>query len=390
VSVDDDDAANRLAAHSMTIDCPINSPSVSSDNAAARASRTLFSQAFWGDIALPFVATRIAMLVIAFVGTKLFAAPGDSPPRWLDVFSRFDGLWYLKIARDGYFFDPSRQSSIAFAPLFPMLMRLVGGVFGSSDAAFVMAGILISIFSLLVALIFICATTRELFGDRAARRTAWYVLICPGTLYLSAVYPMSLMVAIGAASLWYARHERWRLACAIGMLAPLARPDGILLLFPLFLEAGRSKQVYRRHLCLLVIPLMSGVWLGAQWIAFGTPLAFIEAQKMWEPSPFITVVHSSRAVLILGIAAFFVLLTVLGWFRLPMSFSLYSSLFLMVMLTSGRLWSLPRFVVILFPCFMLLAQLGTRWKWLHVFYIVSAALLAAIFALRFSLGLWVA
>jgi hypothetical protein len=61
-----------------------------------------------------------------------------------------------------------------------------------------------------------------------------------------------------------------------------------------------------------------------------------------------------------------------------------------VMLSSGRLWSLPRFVVILFPCFIALAWLGTRWKWLHIFYVVTATLIAAIFTLRFSLGLWVA
>jgi hypothetical protein len=174
------------------------------------------------------------------------------------------------------------------------------------------------------------------------------------------------------------------------MLAPLARPDGVLLFVPLVLEAARSRRIDRRFLWLLMIPAMLTIWLAAQWIAFGTPLAFLHAQKMWEPSPFITVFHSPRAGLILGVAAFFVILTVSGWFSLPLCCSTYASLFLALMLLAGRLWSLPRFVVILFPCFMMLARLGKRWRWLHVFYIVSATLIAALFTVRFSLGLWVA
>jgi len=299
-------------------------------------------------------------------------------------------LWYLRIARDGYFFDPTRQSSIAFAPLLPILMRIIGTALGSSNLAFLLAGAAVANGALLVGLIFTHAMTRDLFGEQAGRRVVWYVLICPGTLYLSAVYPMSLMLAIGAASIWYAREGRWRLAATIGMLAPLARPDGVLLFLPLLLEAARSRRIDRRFLWLLMIPAMFAIWLAAQWIAFGTPLAFMEAQKMWEPSPFITVVHSPRAGLILGMAAFFVLLTAAGWFALPLSCSTYASLFLALMLWAGRLWSLPRFVVILFPCFMTLAWLGKRWRWLHVFYVASAALIAVLFAVRFSLGLWVA
>jgi len=374
----------------MTRDCLVADLSQRPDNTETAGSRPLLSGAIWRDVVSPFLATRVVMLLIGFIATRYLVASGQTSPRWLDCFSRFDALWYLSIARGGYFFDPSRQSSIAFAPLLPMLMRIMGRAMGSSDDAYLIVGIVISNLSLLIALIFICATTRDLFGNQAARRAAWYLLVCPGTLYLSAIYPMSLMLAIAAAALWFARQGRWRMASVIGMLAPLARPDGALLLLPLLFEAARSVRTDRRALCLAMIPAMSGIWLVAQWLAFGTPIAFIQAQKMWEPSPFITVLHSSRAALILGMGAFFVLLTLIGWPGLPTSYSLYSTSFLAVMLSSGRLWSLPRFIVILFPCFITLAWLGTRWKWLHIFYVVTATLIAAIFTLRFSLGLWVA
>jgi Gpi18-like mannosyltransferase len=296
----------------------------------------------------------------------------------------------LGIARDGYFFDPARQSSIAFAPLLPMLMRVLGRLLGSSDDAYLIAGIVISNLSLLIAIGFIRAIASELFGVRTARRAVWYVLICPGTLYLSAVYPMSLMLALGSGALYFARRDKWELAGAIAMLAPLARPDGVLLFFPLLFEAVRSKRMDRRHCWLLMVPAISALWLVAQWTAFGTPFAFIQAQRMWEPSPFITVYHSSRAGLILGMALFFALLTLVSWIRLPVSHALYASLFLALILWSGRLWSLPRFVVVLFPCFIALGWMGGRWRWLHVSYVVTATSIAALFAARFALGLWVA
>jgi hypothetical protein len=367
----------------MTLDQPLPNLAAPSDNAAPRAD-------LWRNILLPFIATRLALVIIGCLAAHWLLPADQVRPGWIELLSRFDGLWYLRIARDGYFFDPTRQSSIAFAPLLPMLMRMIGSALGSSDLALLLAGAAIANAALLIGLVFVHAMTRDLFGEKVARRAVWYVLICPGTLYLSAVYPMSLMLAIAAASIWYARQNRWRMAATIGMLAPLARPDGVLLFIPLVLEAARSRRIDRRYHWLCMIPAMLGIWLIAQWIAFGTPLAFAEAQKMWEPSPFITVFHSPRAGLILGMAAFFTLLTVAGGFTLPLSCSAHASLFLAMMLFAGRLWSLPRFVVILFPCFITLAWAGKRWRWVHVFYVVSATLIAILFTVRFSLGLWVA
>jgi hypothetical protein len=375
----------QMVSHLSSID-----GMVASHNGVIDVARPNSAALFWSDILRPFIATRLLLLLIGCVATRYLLPAGQSPPRWLECFSRFDGLWYLSIARDGYFFDPARQSSIAFAPLLPILMRVLGRFLGSSDDAYLIAGIVIANLALLVALIFIHGMARELCGDRSARRTVWYVLICPGTLYLSAVYPMSLMLAIGSGSIYFARRGKWEMAGAIAMLAPLARPDGVLLFFPLVACAIRSKRMDRRLCWLLMIPAMSAIWLMAQWQAFGTPFAFIQAQRMWEPSPFITVFHSSRAGLILGMGAFFVLLTLISWIRLPVSHGLYASLYLSLILCSGRLWSLPRFVVILFPCFIALAWLGTRWRWLHVFYVVIATMIAVLFASRFSLGLWVA
>ena len=38
----------------------------------------------------------------------------------------WDAVWYNGIKDNGYYYDPSRQSSVAFFPLFPYLWRLIG------------------------------------------------------------------------------------------------------------------------------------------------------------------------------------------------------------------------------------------------------------------------
>jgi hypothetical protein len=62
----------------------------------------------------------------------------------MEVFAAWDSGWYFDIARQGYYFNPAGESSIAFFPLYPLLMRAVAWPFGGSDKALWVAGIAIS------------------------------------------------------------------------------------------------------------------------------------------------------------------------------------------------------------------------------------------------------
>ena len=100
--------------------------------------------AWWiADVLVPFAATRAALAAIGYMAFRLpvdpaLAATGD---RFLDMWSRWDGQWYLQIARDGYSYIPGQFSSVAFAPLLPILMHLVAWPVRDGTAALVAAGI---------------------------------------------------------------------------------------------------------------------------------------------------------------------------------------------------------------------------------------------------------
>ena len=84
------------------------------------------------DVTFALVTTRAATFFIAFVANLLytpysvraFAMPFKRE-KLAQIFAAWDSGWYFDIASRGYYFNAHGQSSIAFFPLYPMLMRAV-------------------------------------------------------------------------------------------------------------------------------------------------------------------------------------------------------------------------------------------------------------------------
>jgi hypothetical protein len=310
------------------------------------------------------------------------------------MWSHFDGRWYLSIARDGYHWVPNQQNGVAFSPLYPMLMRCCGWLWGGSDQALLIAGLVISNLSLLLAIGYTSALLlREGYDETAASRASWAVLIFPTSFFLSAVYPMSLFMALAAAAFYYARKQQWNMAGLLAGLAALSRPDAILLTAALgveyILQYGFDFR-RRQFFPLLIGPLQTLGWMAIQWRQFGSPLAFVDAQKAWNSCPISAVIHSSHAGLQLGVPALILLLTVLAVFQFRPSYSAFLILMFGLMLAACRYWSITRFVLVLFPAFMMLGILGRRWKSVHRVYTFICAPMSVILMMRFALNLWVA
>ncbi len=66
------------------------------------------------------------------------------PLRWLDVWGAWDTGWYLDISLNGYstIQNQIHQTNIAFFPLYPTLMRIIGSITGNHY----IAGLIISNF----------------------------------------------------------------------------------------------------------------------------------------------------------------------------------------------------------------------------------------------------
>jgi hypothetical protein len=351
------------------------------------------------SVIVPFAFTRLLLICAACFA--IYRIPGARAVGWdlptssnaLNIWSHFDGRWYLAIARDGYQWIPNQQNSVPFAPLYPMLMRFGGLLAGGSDQAYLIAGIVISNLALIVAIIYMMALLLLDGYDRTtAARAGLYVLIFPTSFFLSAVYPMSLFMALAAAAFYHARKQQWNFVGILAGLAALSRPDGVLLTAGLaveyYLQRGFS---FRRDLLWLAWgPLGTLSWMAFQWRRFGDPLAFITAQKQWSSCPITTVLRSSHAGLQLGPTALFAVLAILAIRKLRPSLTAFLAIMFSVMLCSSRFWSITRFILVLFPAFMMLAIVARRRRIVHLLYMSMSTPLSVILMMRFSLNLWVA
>lgn len=390
-----------------------------------------------------FVASRVAFILVTYVGFVLIQAPKYSTTsvgvtQMLTSWNQWDGLRYTSIAAHGY----TAPEFTAFFPLYPLLTALISAPFGSQTIYTV--ALLVSNAAFLGALLVLRPLVAARWGDAVAARTALYLTIFPTALYTFAPYNESLFLLWTLGCFLALEHRRWALAAALAALAALTRAAGILLLIPfaiawwqmvwerhagaevshpsaqsLLAASGRALtalpwRMWARAAWALLIPAALGLYSLYCALTFGDWLAWVHAQAHWNrisawpwESLRLQLVGLAQAVpasfyqvhdlLDLGATVLFLALLVVGWRRLPRAQSLYVAALLLLTLTSpggvhlhtnDPLTSNQRFVLEMFPGFITLALVTERHPlWRQSIVIVSTMLLATL-TLIFILGRW--
>lgn len=319
--------------------------------------------------------------------------------------ARWDSVWYLTIAHDGYG-TASDHAQAAFYPLYPLLMRAGGWVVGSP----LVAGVLISMVCFVGALVLLHRLVALELGPQYARPTLLLVAFFPTAFFFSAVYSESLFLLVSVGAFLAARQERWAVAGMLGALAALTRNSGVLLLLPLVLlflygpraggvaALGRARWLPRYRLTpqiawLAIAPLGLALYLGWSAIALGDALAPFHAQELWmrhlKPLGAVTggveaaadglreltrdetarrylaegggnsLDGASQSLMLLGFLVFALVALVGVARRLPLAYGAYAGVALLVTLSypvdEQPLISLPRYIAVLFPFQMWLA-----------------------------------
>jgi hypothetical protein len=364
-----------------------------------------------------FLWSRAAIWIAALLAFAWFepnrhpdAARWDSPlihdlGSFTDIWARWDSVFFVRIAEHGY-----DHASAAFYPLYPALLWAVGHVFLGH---YVLAGIVVSLASLLGAVVLLHRVAEERLGADGARRAVLYLAIFPTTLFLQAVYSESLFLLLTLAAFVLAERGRFAPAGVATGLAILTRANGLALLPALALLAWRSRGRIRAFAGLaLAVPIVA-LYPLLLWRELGDPWAFANAQDRWHrhfsvAGPFggvweaftrwvpagtverhaIAVNAESLAFLVL-----FVVLAVVTWRRFGAAYGVYAVASLAIPLSypSSRwpLLSLPRFGLVVFPFFLALAVLGGRPR-VHTAIVACSALLLGVVVTQWALWQWVA
>jgi len=345
------------------------SPRVSPASPAARSWYAV-SAFLWTRAAI----TAVALLAALLPAHARLKREGSSPLLhdlgWpIDLWARWDSVWYLTIAEQGYH---GAAETLAFWPLYPALVAALGALLGDHDLT---AGVLISLASLLGSMVLLERLGDRLTGGPAARRAVLYLALFPAAFFFGAVYSESLYLLLALSAFLLAERGRFLPSGVVCGLAILTRVGGVALLPALAVIAWRAGQRRRALLSLATAPLIASIHLlvvrdargslddlfGAQALWHGLGKAWATASELGDPGgPLLWPSELLNA----GFLVLFVGLTVVAWQRIGVPYGVFAAVSLALPLsfpaTPSPLLSLPRFGLVIFPFFLALGVLGER------------------------------
>lgn len=345
-----------------------------------------------------------------YVNELLLFKPFNSQVFW--PWANFDGVHYIRIAESGYI----ARYVQAFFPLYPLVIRYSTFLFGN----FLLSGLLVSNLFFLLSLYFFYKLIKLDYNTRIVKSSLLFLVLFPTSFFFGAFYTESLFLFLELTAFYAARNKKWWLAGIIGFLASLTKLIGVLLVPALLWEIYKNKNHKEnfwsieniKNLFFIFLPGL-GLMLYMFYLAknYSDPLYFIHAQSEWGASRSVDKLillyqvfyRYVKMMLTFNLDKFFyftvileflsglIFLILLIWAyikKVRISYLLFAvSAYLLPTLT-GTFSSMPRYVLLLFPCFIVLGMIKNLW--LKRFLYLFSFILLTISTMLFIRGYWVA
>ena len=385
-------------------------------------------------VSLAFVIWQVALILIIFLGNKYFPATNEflyfgrskeqislynekeavMSPSWLWSRANFDGMDYLDIARCGY--SVNQQS---FFPLYPKLIAFFRPLFGGKNLITAWS---INLASLYLALFFFYKLVALNFSERVSRRSLFFLLLFPTSFFFSMIYTEALFFLLIIGSFYFAKTKRWWLAGIFGGLAAATRLPGIFLLPALAFEwweqfqnqknKSKKKDLLKSLFFLLLVPLGLLFYMRFLSVIYQDSLMFAHVQTFfgagrstdkiillyqvfWRYFKMLVMVDKQTLIYLTVVMEFLAASSFLVFIVFTFLKRWYSYLIFMVLAyiapsLTGTFLSLPRFALVLFPAFILLALWSEKYRWLRILYGILMIPLLIFLLLLFTRGFWAA
>lgn len=334
-------------------------------------------------VLLPFLVSRLLLLSVAWFSqyfTPSSAYFPDAPQsfaftsfRWLDVWGRWDSGWYLQIAAHGYPQTSGEgvDSSFAFFPLYPLTIKLLSLPLPQAwlnQTVYLFLGVFLSNLFALLGLGLFYQLVKTHHPKAVAANSVLFLLLFPTSFFFSTAYSEALFFLLLMLNFWQLQRRQFWLANLSTALLSLTRPYGIIMLLVNFIAYGQHKhwqiRKFDAQLFSLLLPLLAvGGWMAYCHLQTGDPLAFLHVQSLWHKAlswpwqsiwqdpNFIGYITPLEQALTVGCT----MLVLLSFRYLPFLWALTANLFNLIPLLSGTIISNTRYLLLLFPIFVLLA-----------------------------------
>lgn len=325
--------------------------------------------------------------------------------------ANFDGEHYLSIAIFGY-----KKLEQAFFPVYPSLISMVTKFFFNDLPSLItfstLVGLLISNIFFFISLILLYKLLLLDFSKKVAFLTLIVLLIFPTSFYFGSLYNESLFLTFTVGSFYLVRKKRYFWGSFLGMLASATRVFGILLLPAFLIEVYQKREKLSRWFWILLIPSGLISYMIYQYLIFGDPLAFYNLQTVVGeqhqkgivllPQVYFRYIKMLLTVDISNpiyqtilleflVGIIFFILPIVGYFKkVRLSYLAFALLGFLLPTVQGSLSSVPRYVIVFFPSFIVLALiLGGLPKFLRISILTVSAMLLTIEAALFLRGYWI-
>lgn len=311
-----------------------------------------------------FLYWRFGLIAATVVGSLFFTlvpnggigaiGPNKEFNYWAS-WAQWDGGHYYTIATQGY----NEPNKFAFFPLYPVAVKALSFIlFGNT----ILAGLLISNAAFLTFLYVINSVVKKQFGEKAAFNTTVTYLLFPTTFFAVAFYSESLFLLLTALVLKLIQVKKIYLAAAFVVLASLTRLIGIFLVIPLAFAVFKN---FKKAWAIAIS--LSGIVVYCLYLfrRFDDPFYFSTVQTSWHrylTNPIATI-YSYFTVnpfhkpfndyLDLFLTLIFTIFLVVGIKKIPLSWSIYGFLSIIIPASTGTLTSMPRYLLATFPVFIL-------------------------------------
>lgn len=349
---------------------------------------------WWTPLAV-FASIGVLVWIAIWFGNNHLAHDPFFPVRegigdvWFGGFARWDAEWYRTIAREGYVYFPGVQSSVAFWPTYPIVIRLLSWAFPT----IYITGTVITVVSGAVVMVLLRKWAKLFVSPAAAFTAVMLLCVFPYSWYLyGVVYSDALFVATAIGAFYLVERDHYVWAGLVGILATAGRPAGLVVALALVLRvierrnlangAVGIRQLFNpRSLSRTDAPIFLswlgvGSWCVFLWVKFGDPLLFvtIEASEGWDqgagpstwlkfrlieelqhrPFAWSTIGHVAHGLVVIG--ALFLVPRVkrrFGW-----AYAVYAlGLIALPLLGTKDFFGAGRYLLGAFPCIVVAAEL---------------------------------
>lgn len=320
----------------------------------------------------------------------------------------FDGEHFLSIAFKGFYSNLEH----AFFPFYPFLTYFFSLFFPKQLWISATLGIIISNLSFLLSLIFLTKLLLLDYPRKVVFFTLIFLLVFPFSFYFNAFYSESLFLLLSVLCFYFSRKDKWFLAGIFGGLASLTRIFGAVLFIVLLIESWHRRVPLKKSIFIAIIPLGLLGYMIYLYLTISDPIAFYSLQtlvgeqhqrgivffpqilfrylKILATTPLSFLYQTIIFEFFVGVS--FLILLIFGFVKkIRYSYFFYSLIGFFLTTIQGSFSSLPRYVIVLFPFFLIMAIIFSHKSLaIKILIFITLGLMLFLESSLFLRGYWIA